>query len=92
MIHIDDTYTIDADSRCYMLVRRTGKYSIDKDTGEKAEILDTLGYYKTMEAAMTALLRRLHREEVHNHDQTLSEAVRLYGAIEVQLAVRLRGA
>jgi hypothetical protein len=72
MIIIDENYMIDVDKYNYTLIR--DEHRLDK---RGVKIFKTIGYYPTLESAISACAEQYDRDEFAEHKYTLHEAVEL---------------
>ena len=80
MIALDNDYFIDADDRCYMLVKlkpaftKAGEPKYEEN-GERSMNRDTKGYYTRLSQAISAYSDELDREIVKNGSMTLRDGL-----------------
>lgn len=74
MIRIMDKYGIEVSDKCYA-VGKISK-SVNKKTGEEAEVIQTPAYCTTIAGALKTLRSRMHLEALKSFEGTLEEAVK----------------
>ena len=73
MIHIKDSYYIDADETQFILLRKVER--TDKKTGEKKPGTESIGYYPTFAQAVRGYCKMAQRQDVMNKpDRELCDA------------------
>ena len=74
MIRINECYTIDADKYCYVLYYDDGSVKIGKD-GKERKDRDVLGYYGSLQNALTAIFDFKLKEITSDGEKSLSDAL-----------------
>ena len=74
MIRINECYTIDADKYCYVLYYDDGSVKIGKD-GKERKDRDVLGYYGSLQNALTAIFDFKLKEITGEGEKSLSDAL-----------------
>lgn len=78
MIRIDDTYFIDVDELIYTLKKkRIGK----NKKGEEIETETTLGYYSSLQKALTAAMKYDTMIKLSDGEYTLKEAISIVNEV-----------
>ena len=78
MIRIDDTYFIDVDELIYTLKKkRIGK----NKKGEEIETETTLGYYSSLQNALTAAMKYDTMIKLSEEEYTLKEAISIVNEV-----------
>lgn len=75
MILINDNYSIEVDGSpvCYTIKRRW--MSQPKDGGEPKERSAVVGYYRTVEAALAAMVDQIVADDLSQGEYSLTEAI-----------------
>ena len=74
MIRINECYTIDADKYCYVLYYDDGSVKIGKD-GKERKDRDVLGYYGSLQNALTAIFDFKLKEITGEGEKSLCDAL-----------------
>ena len=86
MIRIDENYTIDVDKYNYILIK--DEHRLNKK-GEM--VFKTIGYYPSLEAAVSACAEQYDRDELSAYEYTLHEAVELIRQTRAKFENILKG-
>lgn len=92
MITLNEKYTITADKDCYTAKYMTGgKPKVDKKTGKTEDASQLVGYYGTIEAAVSGCRNDAIRRRVAEYDMTLDEAIGTMKQINAEFEKAIKG-
>lgn len=92
MITLNDHYRITADKDCYTAKYMTGgKPKVDKKTGKIEDASQLVGYYGTLEAAVSGCRNDAIRRKAMEYDMTLAEAVEEMKRINADFEKAIKG-
>lgn len=93
MITLNDHYKITADKDCYTAKYMTGgKPKVDKKTGKTEDASQLVGYYGTIEAAVSGCRNDAIRRKAMEYDMTLDEAIETMKQINAEFEKAIKGA
>lgn len=93
MITLNDHYKITADKDCYTAKYMTGgKPKVDKKTGKTEDASQLVGYYGTIEAAVSGCRNDAIRRRVAECDMTLDKAIEVLREINAEFERAIKGA
>lgn len=93
MITLGEKYVITADKDCYTAKYMTGgKPRVDKKTGKTEDASQLVGYYGTLEAAVSGCRNDAIRRRVAEYDMTLDEAIETMRKINEEFERAMKGA
>lgn len=93
MITLNERYTIVADKDCYTAKYMTGgKPKVNKKTGKTEDASQLVGYYGTIEAAVSGCRSDAIRRRVAEYDMTLDEAIEVLKKINEEFERAIKGA
>lgn len=88
MIEIDDTYFVDVDELVYTLKK---KRIVKNNNGEEIETSTTLGYYSSIQKALTAAIRYDTMIKLFEEVYTLKEAISVANEVSDRFSRLLDG-
>jgi hypothetical protein len=92
LITLNEKYQITADKDCYTARYMTGgKPKLDKKTGKVEEASQTVGFYGTLEAAVSGCRNDAIRRKAMEYDMTLAEAVEEMKRINAEFEKAIKG-
>ena len=92
MITINERYQITADKDCYTAKYMTGgKPKVDKKTGKIEDASQLVGYYGTLEAAVSGCRNDAIRRKAMEYDMTLDEAIEAMKEINAEFEKAIKG-
>lgn len=87
-----DKYQITADKDCYTAKYMTGgKPKVDKKTGKTEDASQLVGYYGTLENAVSGCRNDAIRRKAMEYDMTLDEAIETMRAINAEFEKAIKG-
>lgn len=94
MITLNDHYKITADKDCYTAKYMTGGKPkvVNKKTGKTEDASQLVGFYGTIEAAVSGCRNDAIRRKAMEYDMTLDEAIETMRTINEEFEKAIKGA
>ena len=93
MIKIDDEYVIDMDECNYILKKKVErKKNVERKKEDEKDRYRSIGYYRSLQEALTAYYRENVRASLLNRSCTLPEALSTISDVSDQVAETIRAA